>query len=58
MREVRKFKPSTVIVHLLLIILVLINLFPLYWMVTFSLKNNDEIQGHSYVDEADRKSVV
>ena len=37
MREVRKFKPSTVIVHLLLIILVLINLFPLYWMVTFSL---------------------
>ena len=58
MREVRKFKPSTVIVHLLLIILVLINLFPLYWMVTFSLKNNDEILGYSYVDEATGEKVL
>ena len=52
MNEVRKFKPSNIIVHLLLIILVVINLFPLYWMLTFSLKTNDEILGHSYVDEA------
>ena len=52
MNEVRKFKPSNIIVHLLLIVLVVINLFPLYWMVTFSLKTNDEILGHSYVDEA------
>ena len=52
MNEVRKLKPSNIIVHLLLIVLVVINLFPLYWMVTFSLKTNDEILGHSYVDEA------
>ena len=52
MNEVRKFKPSNIIVHLLLIVLVVINLFPLYWMLTFSLKTNDEILGHSYVDEA------
>ena len=38
MNEVRKFKPSNIIVHLLLIVLVVINLFPLYWMLTFSLK--------------------
>jgi len=52
MNEVRKFKPSNILVHLLLIILVVINLFPLYWMLTFSLKSNDEILGYSYVDEA------
>ena len=52
MNEVRKFKSSNIIVHLLLIVLVVINLFPLYWMLTFSLKTNDEILGHSYVDEA------
>ena len=52
MNEVCKFKPSNIIVHLLLIVLVVINLFPLYWMLTFSLKTNDEILGHSYVDEA------
>lgn len=51
MNEVRKFKPSNIIVHLLLIVLVVINLFPLYWMVTFSLKTNDEILGHSYLDQ-------
>ena len=57
MNEVRKFKPSNIIVHLLLIILVVINLFPLYWMVSFSLKTNDEILGHSYVDEATGERV-
>ena len=57
MNEVRKFKPSNIIVHLLLIVLVVINLFPLYWMVTFSLKTNDEILGYSYVDEATGERV-
>ena len=52
MNEVRKFKASNIIVHLMLIILVFINLFPLYWMLTFSLKTNEEILGYSYVDEA------
>ena len=41
----KKLKGSTVIVHLLLLVLVVINLFPLYWMMTFSLKDNDEIFG-------------
>ena len=45
------------ILHLLLIVLVVINLFPLYWMLTFSLKTNDEILGHSYVDEATGERV-
>ena len=57
MNEVRKFKPSNIIVHLLLIVLVVINLFPLYWMVTFSLKTNDEILGYSRVDEATGERV-
>ena len=40
-----KIKASTVFVHFMLIVLVVINLFPLYWMMTFSLKDNDEIFG-------------
>ena len=50
--EKKKLKLSTVFIHLALIVLVVINLFPLYWMLTFSLKTNDEILGYSYVDEA------
>ena len=42
-----KVKISTIFVHIALILLVIINIFPLYWMLTFSLKSNDEIQGHS-----------
>ena len=34
----KKLKGSTVIVHLLLLVLVVINLFPLYWMMTFSCR--------------------
>ena len=49
MNEVRKFKPSNIIVHLLLIVLVVINLFPLYWMLTFSLKTNEEIFGENVI---------
>ena len=41
---------SSALVHILLLALVFINIFPLYWMVTFSLKTNDEIQGYSYKD--------
>ena len=41
------FKPRTILVHLLLLLLVFINIFPLYWMVTFSLKDNNEILGYS-----------
>lgn len=51
MKGKRKFKVSTVFVYLALIVLVVINLFPLYWMLTFSLKTNDEILGYSYEDE-------
>ena len=46
----RKLKPSTILVHFLLLVLVFINIFPLYWMLTFSLKTNDEILGYSYKD--------
>ena len=41
---------SSALVHILLLALVFINIFPLYWMVTFSLKTNDEILGYSYKD--------
>ena len=54
----KKFTVSTFFVHFALLVLVFINLFPLYWMVTFSLKNNDEILGYSYVDEATGEKVL
>ena len=40
------------LVHLALLVLVVINLFPLYWMMTFSLKDNDEIFGGYLKDDA------
>lgn len=52
MMEQKKLKASTVVIHLLLIVLVVINLFPLYWMITYSLKDNDEIQGGYLKDDA------
>ena len=52
MKEKRRFKPSRILLHAVLIVLVIINLFPLYWMVTFSLKNNDEIFG-GYLKDMD-----
>ena len=52
MKQLGKLKASTVIVHLVLIVLVIINLFPLYWMMTFSLKDNDEIFGGYLKDDA------
>ena len=57
MKKSGKLKVSTVLVHLALLVLVFINLFPLYWMLTFSLKTNDEILGYSYVDEATGERV-
>ena len=41
MNENRKLTPSLVLIHILLIVLVVINLFPLYWMMTFSLKDKE-----------------
>ena len=41
----KKLKVSTVLIHTGLLLLVAFNLFPLYWMVTFSLKTNEEILG-------------
>jgi len=52
MREFKKFKASTVLIHALLLVLVVINLFPLYWMMTFSLKDNDEIFGGYLKDDS------
>ena len=52
MNKNRKLTLSTVLVHVLLLVLVVINLFPLYWMMTFSLKDNDEIFGGYLKDDA------
>lgn len=38
-------KPARVLIYIGLIFWALINLFPVYWMFTFSLKNNEEIYG-------------
>ena len=57
MNDQRKFKPSLILVHALLIILVVINLFPLYWMMTFSLKDNDEIFG-GYLKDSEGKVIL
>ena len=52
MMKMKKIKASTILVHALLVVLVVINLFPLYWMMTFSLKDNDEIFGGYLKDDA------
>ncbi len=41
----KEFKGKEVWVYIILGIWALINLFPVYWMFTFSLKNNEEIFG-------------
>ena len=41
-----KRKITKVLTHVLLLLLVVINIFPLYWMITFSLKDNNEIKGY------------
>ncbi len=47
-------KISKVLIHILLLILVVIDIFPLYWMITFSLKNNNEIKGYKKESEKTR----
>ncbi len=42
-------KTSRVLIYIGLVIWMLINLFPVYWMFTFSLKNNEEIFGANVV---------
>ena len=44
-----KIKPSKILIHFLLILLVVINIFPLYWMTSFSLKTTKEIMGQETV---------
>lgn len=45
----KRFLTKEVLVYTLLIIWLLVNLFPLYWMFTFSFKNNAEIFGENVV---------
>ncbi len=44
-----KIKPSRVLIHFLLLVLVVVNIFPLYWMTSFSLKTSKEIMGQETV---------
>ena len=44
--KARRFHVSKVLIHLLLLLLVVINIFPLYWMLTFSFKSDNEIMGY------------
>ena len=44
MKNVKK-----VVMYVLLGFWALVNLFPLYWMFTFSLKSNDEIFGENII---------
>jgi raffinose/stachyose/melibiose transport system permease protein len=47
--SVQKFGIKTLGVYILLVIWALINLFPVYWMFTFSLKTNEEIFGKNLI---------
>lgn len=49
MLETKKFKLSSTIIGMILALWTLIQLFPLYWMFTFSLKNNSEIFGENVI---------
>lgn len=42
-------KAVNVIIYILLVLWTLINLFPIYWMFTFSLKDNSEIFGKNII---------
>lgn len=48
-RQQGKFKVKEAIVYIFLGIWALVNLFPLYWMFTFSLKSNAEIFGENVI---------
>ena len=45
LRIQRRDRTRNVLIYTALIIWALVNLFPIYWMFTFSLKNNEEIFG-------------
>ncbi len=45
----KKFPVKEIIVYVFLSIWALVNLFPLYWMFTFSLKSNSEIFGENVI---------
>ena len=42
-------KGKTILIYIGLVLWMVANLFPVYWMFTFSLKNNDEIFGENIV---------
>ena len=48
-RIIRRLSAKEIFVYTLLIFWALVNLFPLYWMFTFSLKNNAEIFGENVI---------
>ena len=48
-KNIAKNKRQKVLVYIALIFWALIDLFPVYWMFTFSLKNNEEIYGENVV---------
>lgn len=48
-RPVGRFQPREIVVYALLVVWAVVNLFPLYWMFTFSLKNNGEIFGQNVI---------
>lgn len=45
----KKLKISTIVQYVVLIFWTLVNLFPIYWMITFSLKSNQEIYGENII---------
>ncbi len=49
LEEGHKFKMSDILVYAGLILWAVISVFPVYWMITFSLKNNAEIFGENVV---------
>ena len=46
---VRRKRIKETLVYIVLVIWMLINLFPIYWMFTFSLKSNKEIFGENVI---------
>ena len=50
-------KVKTSVMYILLSLWTLVNLFPLYWMFTFSLKTNKEIFGDNIISTAKRMAV-
>lgn len=46
---VEKFGVRKVVIYVILVLWALINLFPVYWMFTFSLKTNEEIFGKNLI---------